>query len=71
MAIELWWFVEPLFETGIVTLMLFTPVAALFDKMQRPSLAALVVIMAVLPLVFVALCVVVWLATNALIAIWR
>ncbi len=71
MPIELWWFVEPLFETGIVTLMLFTPVAVLFDKMQRQSLAAFAVIMAVLPLVFVTLCVVVWLATNALIAIWR
>lgn len=71
MPIELWWFVEPLFETGIVTLMLFTPVAVLFDKMQRQSLAAFAVIMAVLPLVFVTLCVVVWLATNVLIVIWR
>lgn len=71
MAIELWWFVEPLFETGIVALMLFTPVAVLFDKMQRPSLAAFAAIMAVLPFVFVALCVVVWLAANVLIVIWR
>ena len=71
MPIELWWFVEPLFETGIVALMLFTPVAVLFDKMQRPSLAAFAAIMAVLPFAFVALCVVVWLATNVLIAIWR
>jgi hypothetical protein len=71
MAIELWWFVEPLFETGIVTFMLFTPVAVLFDKMQRPSLAAFAVIMAVLPLVFVTLCIVVCLATNVLIWNWR
>ena len=71
MPIALWWWIEPTFETGIVTLMLFTPVAVLFEKMQRPSLATFAAIMALLPFAFVALTVGVWLVTNVLIVIWR
>ena len=71
MPIGLWWWIEPLFETGIVTLILFTPFAVLFEKMGRPHLAAFVAFAAVLPLMFVPLNVVLWLVTNVLIVIWR
>ena len=71
MPIGLWWWIEPLFETGIVTLILFTPFAVLFEKTGRPSLATFVAFMAVAPLVFVPLNVVLWFVTNILIMIWR
>ena len=49
----------------------FTPLAVLVEKMERPHLATFVAFMAVLPLMFVPLHVVLWLVTNVLILIWR
>lgn len=72
MPIELWWWVEPLFYTGLLTLFVVgVPSIWLADAMPRSRLPELLMVLAIAPLVVCFGIVIVWLLTNALIVIWR
>lgn len=72
MPIEFWWWIEPLWLTGFLMLLVFTPLAALFDKaMPHKRISDIFAVLAILPFVVSAASVVVWLVINALILIWR
>lgn len=69
MAIELWWWLEPLFETGLVTLVLFSVLALLFQKNVTCSLIMIIIAIAPLAVCFVS--VFAWLLCYIMIEIWR
>ena len=72
MPIELWWWVEPMFYTGLLTLFVVgVPSLWLDDAMPRSWLPELLAVLAIAPLVICLGSVIVWLLTNALIVIWR
>ena len=73
MPIELWWWVPPLFETGLLSLVVFAIIATLVDKMFPQSwiLPAIIAFIAITPWLVCCASVVIWLITNILILIWR
>lgn len=72
MPIELWWWVEPLFETGFLTLVTLTVAGLLLDQVIPHSPIPMVIACAgILPWVICVLAFFGWLITNVLILIWR
>lgn len=72
MAIELWWWVEKLFYTGWLALLILGPISIWVDNAKPGSTVDLVlVILAIAPFAICAVTVAVWLLTNILIVIWR
>ncbi len=72
MPIEFWWWIEPLWLTGYLALVIFGILSLLLDKAKPDSLISnICAIIAFLPWVVSAASVIVWLIINALILIWR
>ena len=72
MPIELWWWVKPLFETGILTLLIFGIATILVGKVRPDSICSFIfAIIGILPWAICAITVAAWLITNILILIWR
>lgn len=72
MPIELWWWVEPLFDTGFLTIMLAAVIAHLVDKNTSSTvIPAIVAAIGIAPWIICGCSVLVWFVTNVLIIIWR
>lgn len=72
MPIEFWWWVEPLFFTGYLTIIVLGILGMLIDKAWPGNLFSYVLaVLAIAPWLICFLAVVVWLLTNILIIIWR
>lgn len=72
MPIELWWWVEPLFDTGFLTIMLAAVIAHVVDKNTSSTvIPAIVVAIGIAPWIICVCSVLVWFVTNVLIIIWR
>lgn len=69
MAIELWWWLKPLFETSLVTFILFLVFAWLFEETRTCSLIMLIIAIAPLAVCFVS--VFAWFLCNLMVEIWR
>lgn len=72
MPIKLWWWVEPLFETGMLTVVLFGGLSlALADKMWGSKVLGILAFIGVLPGLICCVSCFVWIVANALFLIWR
>lgn len=74
MPIELWWWLEPLFETGLLTMIIFGFLCYLLnevDGMTANIIRNISLLLAVAPWVIASLSVIVWFVINILILIWR
>lgn len=71
MPIELWWWVEPTFLTGILTVFVLIPVAAVIEKIADSPLPYIIAAFAFMPWIIDFFSVLVWLLANILIIIWR
>lgn len=71
MAIELWWWIKPLFETGLVTLLVIGVPAIWMARVGCYRISVIMAIVAVAPYVVTILSVLVWLLGNVMISIWR
>ena len=73
MPIELWWWVEPLFYTSFLWLVIIGIIAGMIEaktgEIGWPAILTLVI--AVAPMVFCMASLVVWFVANILILIWR
>ena len=72
MPIEFWWWIEPLFETGLLTLFLCGGVGMILDDVMRDSAVPFIIIfVGFLPSVISILSCFAWVIANALFLIWR
>ena len=72
MPIKLWWWVEPLYETGFFTLIIGVVLAMLIDKVSGDTpIPAILSALSILPWLIRLGSVIVWFVTNMMILIWR
>ena len=71
MAFELWWWVEPLFRTGVLAMFTLGIVSLLISNVKNGWPSMIFAIISVLPLAVCGVSFVVWVLANLLIAIWR
>lgn len=72
MPIEFWWWIEPLFETGMLTLLLCGGVGMILADVMRDSAVPFIIIfVGFLPGVISILSCFAWVIANALFLIWR
>ena len=72
MPIEFWWWIEPMFNTGFVTLFVCAIIAVLIEKaFPYNSVSMFFAVLTIVPWLISALSVAVWLLVNVLILIWR
>ena len=69
---EFWWWIEPLWLTGLITVLVITPIAVLLDKAKPYNrISVVLAVLAILPFAICALSLFACLIINALILIWR
>ena len=69
---DIWWWLEPMFETGVFTTVLFWLLAILIDKASPYNNCSFVLsLIGLIPLVIAILGSVAWFVVNTLIFIWR
>ena len=73
MPIEFWWWIEPLWLTGFLTLIIFGTIGAIREKINPYGnpISGILAALAVGPWCICALSVIAWLVINALVLIWR
>lgn len=68
---SLWWWVEPLFLTGWMTIVISAVLAWLLDKLKPNYWAnTIILLIGLLPWVIVVLSIVIWIFSNIFIIIW-
>jgi hypothetical protein len=71
MPIELWWWVEPLFSTGLFTLIIFTVTGLMLDDvMPHSRIPTILACIGVIPLTIAVLTFFAWISVNVLFVIW-
>lgn len=71
MAVELWWWVKPLWYTGYLTLMIFGIAAGVADKLSNSDrISTILSGIAFVPWVICIISIAIWFITNLLISIW-
>ena len=72
MPIEIWWWLKPLWLTGFVTLVVFTPISILVDKAKPGNVVGYVLaVIAALPFCSSVVVFVGWFFANLFVLIWR
>ena len=72
MPIELFWWIKPLFLTGLVTSITLLPIAVLIaDARGDNGLTDALFVLGIMPIVATVLAVAAWLFGNVFILIWR
>ena len=71
MPIKLWWWVEPLFYTGLFHLLIFSIVTILVDKILPDSLAAFILAAcAIVPFLIAVIATLIWIIVNGYVLMW-
>lgn len=72
MPIELWWWVKPLFVTGLITMMVGFAVIMLVNTItEGDRVCGIIFCISLSPLLVSVLCGVGWFFANLLILVWR
>lgn len=74
MPIEFWWWIEPLWLTGFLTVVIFGTIGAIREKIKpsyKDIVSDILAALAIGPWCICALSVIAWLVINALVLIWR
>lgn len=67
----LWWWVEPLFLTGWMTIVISSTLAWLLDKLKPNYWAnTIILLIGLLPWAIVVLSIIIWIFSNIFIIIW-
>lgn len=68
---SLWWWVEPLFLTGWMTIVISAVLAWLLDKLKPNYWASTIILLiGLLPWAIVVLSIIIWIFSNIFIIIW-
>ena len=68
---SLWWWVEPLFLTGCMTIVISSIFVWLLDKLKPNYWAnAIILLIGLLPWAIVVLSIIIWVFSNIFIIIW-
>ena len=71
MLIELWWWVEPLYQTSILMFLWFIAIAALLNTVfPKRDFPAIVAVIGIIPLIITILICIIWFLINISIIIW-
>lgn len=74
MPVEFWWWIEPLWLTGFLTVVIFGTIGAIREKIKHSYediVSDILMALAIGPWCICALSVIAWLAINVLVLIWR
>lgn len=72
MPIELWWWIEPLFKTSFLFIVLFGGLAVIISEFTfKDTVPLVLVLIATIPFLITGISVFAWLLINFLVFIWR
>lgn len=72
MPIEIWWWLEPMCETGMLTMLICGGFSLLLGEiMYKATVPIIIALIGILPFVISFFGFVAWILTNAMYVIWR